>query len=278
MMVLPSGETSSETHVPSSVVNSIVRFDLRGRGACAFFFDSSFFSFSLGPCFAFSLSLSFSCGAAAIASPRDDWYSEPAVIPRTRRRRMPRAARKCNRFIGAEPFGSECFEFPGALALSRLLTRPESVLRLDQLFQRLHLFFEDSSQDRTRHTGNELECKVVESDLGGKLELSRFLHGLEVVVGLNRQRFVVNPGAQMLGAFVSRHLAVVDLDLLSLPDLLPEFRAERILPVVSGLANRLHQPVEPQLVLGVVVDEIEDLGDGSLDLDCANIFHLSLSR
>ena len=51
-MVLPSGETSSETQVPSSVVNSIVRFDLSGR-AGGFFLGSSFFSLSFGSCFSF---------------------------------------------------------------------------------------------------------------------------------------------------------------------------------------------------------------------------------
>src|SRR5260370_12975543 len=49
-MVLPSGETSNEIQVPSSVVNSILRSDFRGRP----FFSSFFSPF-----------LSFCCSAAS---------------------------------------------------------------------------------------------------------------------------------------------------------------------------------------------------------------------
>src|SRR5438477_5560374 len=48
-MVLPSGETSSESQVPSSVVNEILRSDFSGKPFFSSFlssFFSSFFSFS----------------------------------------------------------------------------------------------------------------------------------------------------------------------------------------------------------------------------------------
>src|SRR5260370_817685 len=56
-MVLPSGETSSESHVPSSVVNSILRSGLRGNPFFSFFLLSFLWSF-------FYSFLSFSCSEA----------------------------------------------------------------------------------------------------------------------------------------------------------------------------------------------------------------------
>ena len=81
-MVLPSGETSSETHVPSSVVNSIVRFDFSGSGA-VFLLRLVFLVLVLSalvflsPC---SLSLSLGCPACAMAvgsAPRTRTASPP---------------------------------------------------------------------------------------------------------------------------------------------------------------------------------------------------------
>ena len=63
----------------------------------------------------------------------------------------------------------------------------------------------------------------------------------------------------MPGPLECGHLTVVDLDLLPFPDLLLELRAEGVFRVVSRLADRLLQTVEPELVLLGVVDEVEDL-------------------
>src|SRR5438445_1303626 len=64
-VVLPSGETSSESHVASSVVNSIFRSGLRVRP----FFFSSFFASFFSSFFSAGLGGSWDCAIGAHRSP-----------------------------------------------------------------------------------------------------------------------------------------------------------------------------------------------------------------
>src|SRR5262249_11078471 len=97
-MVLPSGETSSETHVPSSVVNSTVRSGFSGS-PCPFFFGWSFWSLDS------DAPLSFSC-AARDGDGRRSWArvgSVTAESPTARARAM-LAARRCDGGVMDDPF------------------------------------------------------------------------------------------------------------------------------------------------------------------------------
>src|SRR5262245_39040110 len=133
MIVLPSGETSSETQVPSSVVNSIVRFDLSGSGG-DFFVGSSFFCLSFGSFLSLSFSVPFSCADAAMTSSRGAPMSDPAATVKTRRNQVLGAARRDNRFMMQNPFGWDDFEIQKVWQREGN-KQPASILGLDE---RLH--------------------------------------------------------------------------------------------------------------------------------------------
>src|SRR5579864_6707194 len=75
MMVWPSGETSSESHVPSLVANSILRAGLSGSGSS--FFGAASFGDAEGACF----------GGSAVD---DEIRAERAISAHTNRRRIER--------------------------------------------------------------------------------------------------------------------------------------------------------------------------------------------
>src|SRR5215472_6522110 len=75
MMVWLSGETSSESHVPSLMVNSILRDGFSGRGSS--FFTGAFLGVVEGPCF---------WGSASDVEIR----TEKAISGHTNRRRIER--------------------------------------------------------------------------------------------------------------------------------------------------------------------------------------------